>query len=275
MNSRGRIAAFAGAGVALVAGAFLLVAAGGDGGSVAAGSSTTTSSTTTTMLLETTTTIDLVPETTTSLAPRPPTTTTSTTAAPLPVVGATGAVLQPASSAANRKMDGEECDSLADEGWTSVTCGFATVKGGGTVVWLIETRVPGGTRAYVFGPASSGNPGSWRAVLEARDDSGSRWKSVEARVVDLSGDKADDVVFGFRAASGDGLSMDVVEGSAAVTAHRDLASGRSRVSPGQWDTWALLSSGQYQHDVIRWQDNAWRIVLRSEEPPSSVPPSQF
>ena len=277
MNSRGRIAAFAAAGVALIVGAFLIVAAGddGDSGDVSAGSSTTSSSSTTTQLLETTTTVDLLPETTTSLAPRPSTSTTSTTAAPLPVVGPSGAVLQPASSAANRKMDDEDCSSLADEGWTSVACGFASVKGGGTVVWLVETRLPGGTRAYVFGPSSSGAPGSWRGLLEARDDAGTRWKSVEARVVDLSGDKADEVVFGFRASSGDGLAMDVVEGSAAVTAHRDLASGRSRVSPGQWDTWALLSSGNYQHDVIRWQDNAWRIVLRSEEAPSSVPPSQF
>lgn len=275
MNSRGRIAAFVGGGVALLAGAFALVAlTGDDPDSVTAGSSTTTSSTTTTsVVVETTTTVDLVPETTTSLAPRPATTTTASTAPPLPVVGATGAVLQPPSGpgSANRKMDGDSCESLGDEGWTVSGCGFAAVKGGGRVVWLVEARLTSGTRVYVFGPSGT----AWKALLEARDDAGTRWKSVEARVVDLSGDKAEDVVVGFRAASGDGLAMDVVEGSAAVTAHRDLAAGRSRVSPGQWDTWASLSGGRYQHDVIRWQDDAWRIVLRTEEPASSVPPSQF
>ena len=282
MNRRGRIAAAVGAGAVLIAASFALVAAGddGDGDDVRAGATSTTApSTTTTAPEETTTTVDLLPETTTTSVTRPPSTTT-TTAAPLPVVGASGAVLQGGASAVGRKMDGEDCDTLGDDGWTVVGCGFATVKGGGTLVWLIETGLTKGTRAYVFGPASQGAPGSWRVLLEARDDQSTRWKSatsggVSARVVDLSGDKADEIVFGFRAASGDGLAMDVVEGPSTVTAHRDLAGGRSRVSTGQWDTWALLSSGKYQHDTIRWQDNAWRIVLRTEEPATSVPPSQF
>lgn len=282
MDRRWRIVAAVGAGVVLIAASFALVAAGDDDGGSdvrADATSTTTSSTTTTLPEETTTTVDLLPQSTTTVVTRPPSTTT-TTAAPLPVVGATGAVLQGGASAVGRKMEGEDCETLADDAWTVVGCGFATVKGGGTLVWLIEAGLTKGTRAYVFGPASSGPPGSWRVLLEAKDDNGTRWKSassggVTARVVDLSGDKADEIVFGFRAASGDGLAMDVVEGPSTVTAHRDLASGRSRVSTGQWDTWALLSSGKYQHDTIRWQDNAWRIVLRTEEASADVPPSQF
>jgi hypothetical protein len=173
-------------------------------------------------------------------------------------------------------MKGDDCTSLADDGWTP-TCGFASVKGGGTVVWLVEEQAVA-RRVFVWGAGGSGG-GNWRVLLQAVDETGAKWSSVTARVLDLSGDGKDEIVVGYRAASGGSggaLAVDVVEGPAQVAVHRDLAKGVARVSPGQLDTWASSSpAGTFQHDVVRWQDGAWRLVLRSQVAAADVPPSQF
>jgi hypothetical protein len=127
----------------------------------------------------------------------------------------------------------------------------------------------------VFTPGTA--PGVWKSVLEAVDADGSKWTAVKAVVVDISGDKADEIAFGFRGTGSGSLAVDVVEGPGTVTAHRDLSKGSARVSTGQLDTWSAssASSGQYDHDVIRWVDGAWRVVLRNQSAAADVPPSQL
>lgn len=261
---------------------------GGDADAVSAGPSSTAPppAPPDTLVEETTTTtFDLVPEATTTTAPRP-TTTTTTAPPPAPAVSSSGAVLRPESSAATRKMTGDDCSTLAATGW-SAECGFARLKGGARLVWLIESKAldvgPSSTarRASVLARSSSGTAGSWRVVLDAEDDDGARWKSVAVRVVDVSKDGGEEIVWGFRARSGDALAVDLVEGPepGSVTAHVDLKRGSARVSPGQLDTWSHVSgsgsAARYQHDVIRWQNNAWRIVSRTQVSGSDVPPSQL
>jgi hypothetical protein len=277
-----RRAAVAAAAAALLVGAAAVVAlAARDDGHrrvrAAATSTTTSSSTTTTEPPTTSTTYDLVPQAT-ATTPPPATSSTTTTTAPLPVVTSAGAVLQPPVTPTTRTLSGTDCTALADPKANGVACGAAHAKGGATLMWLIEGSSTGahGRHVYVFSAGSS--PNTWKSVLEAVDATGSKWQSASAVVVDLSGDGFDDIAVGFRAASGGSLAMDVVEGPGSVTAHRDLPEGASRVSSGQWDTWALSAAGgagQDDHDVIRWQGGAWRVVLRSTGAASDVPPSQF
>ncbi|MDQ1444679.1 MAG: hypothetical protein QOI20_1143 [Acidimicrobiaceae bacterium] len=243
----------------------------------------------------TSTTFDLRPETTTTARrPAAPSSTTvstpSTTAAPLPVVTGAGAVLRSVSGPSSQ-MTSAGCKSLGDDGW-SVECGTAAAKGGGTLVWLLEEKAgtpygaPAARRVFVYAPAAGGSGGSgasgmWRVVLEARDEDASRWVNVTVKVVDVSGDGAEEIVVGFRPVSGTVLGIDVVEGPGAVTAHRDLSHGTGRVSPGQLDTWAAPAGSRggpgdpYEHDVMRWQDGAWRVVLHQATTGADVPPSQF
>lgn len=269
----------------MLCGAIVLVVRAGDDHDrkvQAADATTTSSSTTSSSLPAVTTTYDLQPETTTTTVARTTTTaapasTTTTTAAAAPVVSGSGTLLRaPSGSTTVRKMKGEDCESLADDGWTP-TCGFASVKGGSTLVWLVEEQAVA-RRVFVWGAATSAGAGggNWRVLLQAADETGSKWSSVTVRVLDLSGDGKDEIVVGYRAKSGGALAVDVVEGPAQVAVHRDLAQGVARVSPGQLDTWASSGgSGAFQHDVIRWQDGAWRLVLRSQVAAADVPPSQF
>jgi Tfp pilus assembly protein PilW len=265
--------------VAVVAALVLFGPGSGDGkkkGVDASATSTTTvvEETTTTVVEETTTTFDLVPQTTTTTARRP---TTTTTAAPQPVVTAAGAVLKAPATPTTRTISGDDCASLAASSSDEVSCGFAQAKGGVRLAYVIEGTTAGkhARRAYVFTP--SGAPGVWKSVLEAVDADGSKWTAVKAVVVDISGDKADEIAFGFRGTGSGSLALDVVEGPGTVTAHRDLAKGAARVSTGQLDTWSAsaASTGQYDHDVIRWVDGAWRMLLRNQSAAADVPPSQL
>lgn len=279
MTPRQRWAVGIAAGMVLAAGAGVLVARAGDDHRrrvrTAAGSTTTSTSSTSSSLPEVTTTVDLRPEPTTTTAapaPAPAPSSTTTTAPPAPAVSGAGALLRPPSGAATtRRMAGEDCRSLADEGWTA-TCGFASVKGGGALVWMVEEQAVA-RRAVVW--SAAGGSGNWKVVLEARDETGAKWSAVTVRALDVSGDGTDEIVFGYRAASGGALALDLVEGPAQVAVHRDLLAGVARVSPGQLDTWASSSPGSAQHDVIRWQDGAWRLVVRSTVASADVPPSQF
>jgi hypothetical protein len=271
---------------ALLGGAVLVVAGAARGRDrrVAASATTTTSTTvapsTVPSIEPTSTTYDLTPSTTTtaSTAAVAAPSTTSTTAAPLPVVSSAGAVLKPPGTSTTRTMTGSDCSSLASATSSGVACGVAQAKGG-RLAWLVEGSTAGVHRrhAYVFAPSAGGSGSAWKSVLEAVDPDGSGWQSAAAVVVDLSGDGADDIAFGFRSAGSGLLAVDVVEGPGAVTAHRDLAHGAVRVSPGQWDTWSAAGAagGSYDRDVIRWQDAAWRLLLRSQSAAADVPPSQL
>jgi len=270
------------AALVLLSGAAAVVAAAGRhhrGAQLrAAATSTTTTSTTTTSTADTTTTtVDLVPSTTPTTAARPTTTSASTTTTmPLPVVTSTGAVLQAPTTATTRTMTGTDCTTLAAAHAQGVACGVAHAKGG-PLVWLVEGSAAGAhaRHVYVFAPGATST--TWKSVLEAVDFDGSKWQAAAAAVAQLTGDGTEDIAFGFRAATGGSLAVDVVAGPGTVTAHRDLPDGAARVSSGQWDTWATsaTAAGQDDHDVIRWDGAAWRVVLRSQVAAGDVPPSQF
>lgn len=240
-----------------------------------------TSSTSSTVPEETTTTVDLptsttaAPTTTTS----PPTTTTSTTQAPKPVVDGRGAVLGAAATSARREMTGTDCRTLAPAGSTA-ECGAFRGKGGIDLVWLVESRTVSGERgttvtgrrAYVLRKAADNR---WTPVLEARDDDGSRFTAITARVEDVSGDGAAEVAFGFRRrGAGNTLAIDLVEGPGTVVVHHEAPGGSARVSKGQLDVWQSAGD-RYDHLTIRFADNAWRIVSNVKETAGQVPPSQL
>src|SRR5439155_7525041 len=147
----------------------------------------------------------------------------------------------------------------------------------GDLVWMIEAGASGtGLRAAVWAHASGS---TWREVLAAADDDGSRFAHIKARVADLSGDGADEIAFGFGIVGTQHLlQVDVVDGTTAVVAHRDLPQGSARVATGQLDGWASrtgASGSQWVHEVIQYRAGAWRLTSSTVVRGSSVPPSQL
>ena len=121
-------------------------------------------------------------------------------------------------------------------------------------------------------------------VLQALDDNGQRFTSVQARVDSVEGDGAADIVFGFRnQGSAEVLSLDLVQGRGVVAVHQDLYRGVARTGTGQLDTWsAVLAAGEpsccpsaYQHDTVRYTGGAWKLVGEESVASSAVPPSQL
>jgi hypothetical protein len=155
---------------------------------------------------------------------------------------------------------GPGCATLADPGWTA-DCGAAHAKGG-DLVWMIETGPGGaGLRAGVWAHTSGA---TWREILAVADDDGARFSHIKARVADISGDGFEEIAFGFGVVGTQQLLLvDIVDGSKAVVAHRDLPHGTARVATGQLDGWAgrdTTSGPEWAHEVIRYQSAAWRIV---------------
>lgn len=268
-------------GALLLATLVMLLVLSSDGGDeeVTAGSTTTTASvlatstTTSTTALATTT---LLGVTTTvppgSTAPTPPGTTR-----PAPVVTGAGAVLSAIPGGEVRTLPpGVGCEGLASTGWDP-ECGSATAKGA-RLVWLVETSsVPDGStarRASVFRDLGGQR---YRLELRSRPDTASRFSEIRVQVVDVSGDGAAEIAFGFRIAADDGLAVDLVEGPGVVVVHRSLALGRARVSPGQLDTWRAVTPGgsTYTHEVTQYHEGAWRLVGSDDVRGSDVPPSQL
>jgi cytoskeletal protein RodZ len=245
---------------------------------------TSASTTTTTEAPTTTTTGKATTTSTTAAAP-----TTAPTAKPLPAITAKGAVLKAPKKASVRPLAAGGCTTLADQGWAA-TCEQFTGKGGAQMAWLIEHQPTkdGGTarRAMVLRQQGSGKATTptWAVVLEVRDDTGVNFADINARVIDLSGDGAVDVAFGFR---GTGtamvLSIDVVEGPGTVSVHAEGYKGSARISTGQLDVWnAIIGAGEanccpskIEHSTIRKQGDTWRVVEKKDEKPEDVPPSQL
>lgn len=202
----------------------------------------------------------------------------------LPSVTGEGAVLERARVAPSRTM-GAACSSLADPGWTSTSCGTARAAGG-DLTWVISSGPNSrGRRAHVWRRGSSA--GEWVLALEARDDNGTRFASIAAKVADVSGDGKDDIAFGFRGTGNAAeLAIDVVDGRGGVpevTLHRDALRGSARVPSGELEVWAGKPQGNepaccpstYEHSTYRFVDGAWRVVARETVPASQVPPSQL
>lgn len=230
---------------------------------------------------------DLVEETTTTSSSSTTTTTlfgtgeTTTSSPPTtrlgPSIDGSGAVLLPAGAPAPRQLPaGASCHGLADPNASDVRCELFRARGG-DLIWLTQSTREGvlgsgrGRSVYVFERSGTGQ---WRVALEKLDPGGSQFKSVNVRVVDVSGDGHQDAVFGFRSGSSSLLAVDVVEGPGAVTAHRDAPNGSARVSTGQLDIWSG-SGVSVVHEVIRVVGGTYRVVSSEPVSGSEVPPSQL
>ena len=247
--------------------------------------STTATTPTTLELLPVMPTVAPPTPTSTPAATSPTSAPATTTSTPPPTLNGSGAVLVPAATADERvEAPGAGCASLADAGWSGVRCGVAHASGA-TLTWLIESRPADpsstATRGYVFRLTPRG---THEVVLQALDDNGQRFTSVQARVGSVEGGGAADIVFGFRnQGSAEVLSLDLVQGPGVVAVHQDLYRGVARTGTGQLDTWsAVLAAGEpnccpsaYQHDTIRYLGGAWKLVGEESVAPSAVPPSQL
>jgi hypothetical protein len=202
------------------------------------------------------------------------TSTTSTTVPGAPVLNGNGAVLRPPPPGTPARPLGAkpDCHSLVDPGFSG-SCGTANGRLG-LLYWVVETK-PGSWRAFVY---RGDTPGVATPMLQAIDDDASDFSLVKVNVVDVSGDHADELVFGFHLqGSGAIVSMDVVEGH-GVAVHRDYAQGSVRPSPGQIDAWGAVpqagGASGFAHEVIRAVQGAWRIVASTPVKQSEVPPPQ-
>ena len=258
---------------------------------VAAAATTTTTigitgdpTTTSTVVLQP---VDTAPPTTappTTTTTRPPPTTT--TAAPQGrIVTAKDAVLVPPSSPTTQHLDdAAPCSQLSSgKGW-SATCGKVNARGG-TVIWLVEEKAlaKGATarRAAVW--RATGAAGTWQELLQAKDDDGSEYSSVNEKTGDTDGDGIPELLFGFRRqGTGQILAVDIVDGNAKVLLHDTAAKGAARVPAGELDTWSAVYPNNeptccppaYEHDTIKLTGGVWRVVSSETVPPASVPPSQ-
>lgn len=237
------------------------------------------------------TTVPLVPVTTgvpvpnATEAPPPTAPPSATPAAPRATTGAgesaaggtvvtgEGATLTRSPSGAVRTVDRSKgCTSAtASDGWKIEDCG-ALRTSGTVLLWLVETKGKA-SRALVLKEQTSGR---WLIVLSAADVNGATFAKIGVRGEDVSGDGQPELVFGFhRMDAASTLSMDVVDASPAVVAHRDLAKGAVRLAKGEITTWAAAADGAYDQVAIRFSAGAWRAGAAQSVPRSAVPASMI
>lgn len=194
----------------------------------------------------------------------------TTTTSPPPALEAKGSPFGPPPDTSPRASVGGDCATLASPGWTVSSCGTAATSGG-PVTWLVEAKGKG-WRALLLKAAGVGQ---WAPYLAAGDDSGGRWSEVKARMAEGPGGSNDQLVgFGFRARTGGALGVDLVR-QGQVAAHVEMAKGAARLSRAQLDTWGAQADGTYLHQVIRWSDDAWRVVATESVSAALVPPSHL
>lgn len=189
------------------------------------------------------------------------------------VVTAEGATITRSPSGAVRTVDkAKGCNSAAAPGWNLQNCG--ALKTSGTVLlWLVESKGKT-TRALVLKEQTDKK---WAVVLSAADVDGTAFSKIGVRGEDVSGDGQPELVFGFRRKDAAGtLSMDVVDATPAVVAHRNLAKGVVQVDKGVITTWAAASGGgDYDQVEIRYRSGAWRAGPARRVARSAVPASMI
>lgn len=252
------------------------------------GSSTTASKPSTTVVdPNATTTTTVVGGGTTSL---PGVTTTvgssipgsTSTAVSNPIIGTSGAVLSPPKPGDNtapyNSADG--CQSLAEAGYVSL-CGVAHTTGG-DLIWVTEraSTAPNGQRAFLYSVA--GNQATIQ--LAVLDDSAVNFASIGVRVVDLTGDGADEIVFGFRSlGTGKYLDIDFVGGKATVIGHRSLDHGSVKITNGKFEAWSALFAptdadccpSKAEHSAVGFADGSLRLIEVEIVPSAQVPASEL
>jgi hypothetical protein len=188
------------------------------------------------------------------------------------IVTGEGATLTRSPSGATRSVDkAKGCTSAsAGDGWKIDDCG-ALRTSGTVLLWILESKGKA-MRALVLKEQTSGR---WLVVLSAADVNGSTFAKIGVRGEDVSGDGQPELVFGFhRKDAASTLSMDVVDASPAVVAHRELAKGSVRLAKGEITTWAAAEGG-YDQVSIRYAGAAWRAGAAQRVDRSAVPASMI
>ncbi len=172
------------------------------------------------------------------------------------------------------------CLSLAEPGFEAL-CGVAHTTGG-DLIWVTEkaTSTPFGRRAFVYSIAGD----QATIQLVTLDDNAANFVSIGARVLDLTGDGADEIVFGFRSiGTGKYLDLDIVGGQAKVIGHRSLDRGAVRITGNKLESWSALFAptdadccpSQAEHSVVRFSDGTLRVEGLQIVPSTQVPASDF
>jgi hypothetical protein len=185
------------------------------------------------------------------------------------VVTADGATVARSPSGAVRTVDkAKGCNSAAGAGWTLQSCG-ALRTSGTVLLWVVETKGKA-SRALVLKEQTDGK---WAVVLSAADVDGTQFSKIGVRGEDVSGDGQPELAFGFHRKDGT-LSMDVVDATPAVVAHRNLTKGVVELAKGRITTWSAADGG-YDQVEIRYRAGAYRAGAAQRVARSAVPASMI
>jgi hypothetical protein len=195
-----------------------------------------------------------------------------------PVVTGESALLTPPSSPRSKPYnESSECSVLLDPGWSEADPCQVAQSTIGTAAAVAEYRNPDGrpeVRALVY----IRDRNEWNLALEAGGRDHKSFRPM-MHVVDLAKDGNDKIVWSLRFGGGmrmPRLVVEVVEVSGKVLIHRDLPRGIAReATGGGLETWSAhppdWGDWVWTHQIIRYKDGAWRIVLSEEVPASEVP----
>jgi hypothetical protein len=187
-------------------------------------------------------------------------------------VTADGATMAKSPSGAVRTVDkAKGCTSATAAGWKQTDCG-ALRTSGTVLLWVVETKGKA-SRALVLKEQTEGR---WSVVLSAADVDGTRFTKIGVHGEDVSGDGQPELVFGFHGKDSVAtLSMDVVDATPAVVAHRSLARGVVQLAKGSITTWAAVGDGTYDQVGIRYSGGAYRASAAQRVAGSAVPASMI
>jgi hypothetical protein len=186
---------------------------------------------------------------------------------PLPRISTDGANLQPLSGNERRQYTPDEgCRSLSRTG-TDAECALISPEDPGAA-WTIE---PDGSGSDVL-IRDGGTDVIYSVALRSLTS-----PTRAPRLIDATGDGANDLVFGWRDDNGT-LGIDIVElrgDSAAVTLHLSLVDGRVTVGDGQIDAWSGVradgeaTSSSWDHLTYTKEGGRWTVTSKIDNSPPS------
>lgn len=175
---------------------------------------------------------------------------------------------------------GQECDALLDEGWDGTCRVVASALG--TAAFVVEQRPLEDRRFEKRALVYVRSNDEWELALRAADDDGTEWTSFSLNVADLAGDGNEKGVISIRSGVPENLSIVVVETTGQVLIERDLVRGQARpASRGGVETWSAREDRTYTHEVIRYTDEGWVVLLSEVVLETDIPelpasdPNQF
>ncbi len=187
------------------------------------------------------------------------------------VVSSRGTLLTPPMSPTTRPVSAD-CD-LLDPGWHG-TCGILESKFGVAAAVNEGKAAPSGAfdeRSLVY--RRTGN--EWELVLRSAFVVQPGQGAPRAVVVDLAGDGIKKFVVVFPNPDDPTFmkAIDVVEANGNVVIHVTLNRGKARQAGGGGVEVWIPEKGDstYRHEIIRYQDGAWRVVSSEIAPASQLP----